>query len=543
MATGHGYGVCVSERSGETEDPIIADLVVALNAGQIKTGAPVRGERTAKYNRLLQIEEELGDAARYPGAHFPGDQRRAAARDRRRPRPLVAVAGSTTWPRRCARSRQRRRAARPRPPRAATARARRDRDRAAAADPGRRRRVGRSGWTANLLQVGGRSIDLDAVSSIVVLGAGKASFALVAALEELLGDRIRRGLLVVRRRRRRRSLSRIEVVDADHPVPSEPASRAGRRLVELADRCGPGDLVHHRVHRRVVGAGLPAARRRLVRGEAGSCTSCCSTAARRSRRSTRSASTSRRSRAAGWRRGWPARRSSTSPSPTWSATRSTCSATRPSRTPPTRRAAIAVLDRYGLWDAGVAGDPPAPGERRAPSRRRWPASTSPPVVLVTGVDRGRADGRRGSGELGRTPVLLGARARGRRAVPRASCWCRSARESSLHGRPFARGLGAGRRGRRGDRLDPPIGAGDRGRLAAGPTRRSRSAFAQRSCSDEPRSPAVFIDSDGSDGGTAAAGGCVDSTTVAPRSPSSASTSTTRCCATTRPRRSTASATS
>ena len=54
----------VSERSGETEDPIIADLVVALNAGQIKTGAPVRGERTAKYNRLIQIEEELGDDRR-----------------------------------------------------------------------------------------------------------------------------------------------------------------------------------------------------------------------------------------------------------------------------------------------------------------------------------------------------------------------------------------------------------------------------------------------------------------------------------------------
>ena len=71
MAISHGYGVCVSERSGETEDPIIADLVVALNAGQIKTGAPVRGERTAKYNRLLQIEEELGTAAAYPGHRFP----------------------------------------------------------------------------------------------------------------------------------------------------------------------------------------------------------------------------------------------------------------------------------------------------------------------------------------------------------------------------------------------------------------------------------------------------------------------------------------
>jgi enolase len=65
-----GWSVVVSERSGETEDPFISDLVVALNAGQIKTGAPVRGERTAKYNRLLQIEEELGDAAVYAGRSY-----------------------------------------------------------------------------------------------------------------------------------------------------------------------------------------------------------------------------------------------------------------------------------------------------------------------------------------------------------------------------------------------------------------------------------------------------------------------------------------
>lgn len=65
-----GWSVVVSERSGETEDPFIADLVVALNTGQIKTGAPVRGERTAKYNRLLQIEEELGSAAVYAGRSF-----------------------------------------------------------------------------------------------------------------------------------------------------------------------------------------------------------------------------------------------------------------------------------------------------------------------------------------------------------------------------------------------------------------------------------------------------------------------------------------
>jgi enolase len=65
IAFKHGYAVQVSERSGETEDDIISDLTVALNAGQIKTGAPVRGERTSKYNRLIRIEEELGDRAVY----------------------------------------------------------------------------------------------------------------------------------------------------------------------------------------------------------------------------------------------------------------------------------------------------------------------------------------------------------------------------------------------------------------------------------------------------------------------------------------------
>ncbi len=70
VAFRHRYGVQVSERSGETEDAIIADLAVALNAGQIKTGAPTRGERTSKYNQLLRIEEELGDQATYAGRCF-----------------------------------------------------------------------------------------------------------------------------------------------------------------------------------------------------------------------------------------------------------------------------------------------------------------------------------------------------------------------------------------------------------------------------------------------------------------------------------------
>ena len=67
MAERAGYTAVISHRSGETEDTTISDLVVAVNAGQIKTGAPARSERVAKYNQLLRIEEELGDMAEYRG--------------------------------------------------------------------------------------------------------------------------------------------------------------------------------------------------------------------------------------------------------------------------------------------------------------------------------------------------------------------------------------------------------------------------------------------------------------------------------------------
>jgi enolase len=78
LAHKSGYTTMVSHRSGETEDATISDLSVAMNAGQIKTGAPARGERVAKYNQLLRIEEALGDSAFYPG--------RAAFNPRVRPR-------------------------------------------------------------------------------------------------------------------------------------------------------------------------------------------------------------------------------------------------------------------------------------------------------------------------------------------------------------------------------------------------------------------------------------------------------------------------
>ena len=67
LAHKNHYTAVMSHRSGETEDTTIADLAVAWNTAQIKTGAPCRSDRVAKYNRLLRIEEELGKAAEYPG--------------------------------------------------------------------------------------------------------------------------------------------------------------------------------------------------------------------------------------------------------------------------------------------------------------------------------------------------------------------------------------------------------------------------------------------------------------------------------------------
>ncbi|MBV8195478.1 MAG: phosphopyruvate hydratase [Candidatus Dormibacteraeota bacterium] len=85
LAAAHGYASVISHRSGETEDSTIADLAVAVNAGQIKTGAPSRSERVAKYNRLLRIEAELGAAGRFAGAQ--------AFRRAQRARPRAAVVG------------------------------------------------------------------------------------------------------------------------------------------------------------------------------------------------------------------------------------------------------------------------------------------------------------------------------------------------------------------------------------------------------------------------------------------------------------------
>ncbi|HAL91195.1 MAG TPA: phosphopyruvate hydratase, partial [Erythrobacter sp.] len=72
IANRAGYTAVMSHRSGETEDATIADLAVATNCGQIKTGSLARSDRLAKYNQLIRIEEELGDSAAYAGRHCFG---------------------------------------------------------------------------------------------------------------------------------------------------------------------------------------------------------------------------------------------------------------------------------------------------------------------------------------------------------------------------------------------------------------------------------------------------------------------------------------
>ena len=115
LATAHNYSSVISHRSGETEDTSIADLAVAVNAGQIKTGAPSRSERVAKYNRLLRIEHELGDAARYAGSRAVLPHRSAAGLTMtRRVDPSTSTAQSGARPRGHRRRRRPGRAAEPR---------------------------------------------------------------------------------------------------------------------------------------------------------------------------------------------------------------------------------------------------------------------------------------------------------------------------------------------------------------------------------------------------------------------------------------------
>ena len=217
LAHRSGYTVVVSERSGETEDPIIADLAVALNAGQIKTGAPVRGERTAKYNRLIRIEEELGAAGRLPRRRLRGrrsrrdrrhagrrsDRRRGRARRRGCPAPRARRCGSPA----------------PGSRRATSAAATEEAVALATAAIGRRARL-----PAPPTAPGDRRRRRQG-------DAGDRRRARAASRGP---DRRRRGRRP--RRRGRDALERIEVLVADHPLPERALGRgAPARLIELAD--------------------------------------------------------------------------------------------------------------------------------------------------------------------------------------------------------------------------------------------------------------------------------------------------------------------
>ena len=244
----NGYGVCVSERSGETEDPLIADLVVALNAGQIKTGSPVRGERTAKYNRLFQIEECLGRAgrvrrARLAPAHLTGAVSAGPAERRRGPgrRPasgradVAARARFTNHAQLTGHGRTELRADALAIAAAALA----------AADPAANlRRILRLQGDRLVVTPPGedpRGFDLRG-RRIFVVGAGKATMGMAAVLDEILGGRIAAGVVVVKRGQAL-PLEHIDVLEAAHPVPDESSLAGGLRLLEIAAAAGPDDLL------------------------------------------------------------------------------------------------------------------------------------------------------------------------------------------------------------------------------------------------------------------------------------------------------------
>jgi glycerate 2-kinase len=372
-----------------------------------------------------------------------------------------------------------------------------------AADPAAavRRQVRLDG---NRLRVGGRSIDLDAVASIVVLGAGKASLGVVAALEELLGDRIREGLLVVRDRADS-VLSRVEVVQTDHPVPSEASVAAGRRLVELADRCGPGDLVitaftggssalaclppdgvsmlaKRQLHELLLDCGASIAEVNTVRKHV--------SALKGGRLAARLAGATILNL--------------TVSDVVGDSVDLLCDPTVQDTSDV--QSAIRVLDRYGLWEqvSAEVRRHLASDAAVSPSLSSIDITT---VVLVTGdvvAEQMAARVR----ELGGEPVLLGARLEGD-AQCLGSLLGALGRESAVRGRPFPPGsvlIAAGGEATvsvRRSALDP-VGEG-------GPNQEVAIGFA-RGVQGEPTVAAVFVDSDGSDGGTAAAGGCVDGAT-------------------------------
>ncbi len=357
------------------------------------------------------------------------------------------------------------------------------------------------------LRAGDRCFDLDAARSVVLLGAGKASVAIAAALERKLGERISGGLLV-RRRGTSHGLTRIEVVDADHPVPSAASLKAARRLVDLADALGPDDLVitaftggssalaclppegvpfaaKQRLHSMLLDSGASVAEVNAVR---------------------KHVSAIKGGRLA-HRLGGAAILNFTVSDVVGDRADLLCDPTVQDTT--SAADAVAVLERYDLWSEA------APEVRRhllshqaeSPSLLGRDITT---IVLVVGTDvvenmeeRARA--------LGWQPVSLGSSIEGEAASVGAFLGSLAA-ESSSGGGPFAPGsvlLAAGGEATVSIRRSGGMAVGH-----GGPNQEAALAFGRAAERGETAVAGVFLDSDGSDGGTDAAGGCGDSSTAA-----------------------------
>jgi glycerate 2-kinase len=372
-----------------------------------------------------------------------------------------------------------------------------------AADPGLAvdRLVGLDGA---LLRAGGRQFDLDQARSVVLLGAGKASLAIATALERKLGDRIDDGL-IVSHQPVKHELRRVEVIEADHPVPSEASVEAARRLNALAEHLGPGDLLitaftggssalaclppdgvpfaaKRHMHALLLDSGASVAEINAVRKHV--------SAIKGGRLAARATGAVILNLTVSDVVGDPVdllcdpvvQDTSTTP------------------------AAIATLRRYDLWSevSPTIRNHLHSEQSESPSLADRDITT---VVLIAGagVLSGMEDCVRA---LGWRPTVLGSQIEGE-AASLGGFLGTLAAESSSRGRPFAPGtvlVAAGGEATVTVRRPTTTAVG-------GPNQELAVAFARAAGRSAATVAGAFVDSDGSDGGTEAAGGCVDSTTA------------------------------
>jgi glycerate-2-kinase len=361
------------------------------------------------------------------------------------------------------------------------------------------------------LAADGHHFDLSRLRSVLILGAGKASAPIAAAMEVMLGDRLAGGLVVSRREAigpAGEDLHRVEIVEADHPVPSLASLAAGRRLMSAAAAAGPNDLVitaftggssalaclpptgvsfaaKQRLHELLLDSGAPIAEVNAVR---------------------KHVSALKGGRLAAAMNGATLLNLTLSDVPHDSVDL-LCDPVVQDTTD--TAGAVAVLERYHLWqDVGpevrhhlssaLAESPDLDGRASITN-----------VLLVSGRDVAAAMAARVRA-LGWEPILLGSTFEGEAEqigkLLGAFAW-----ESSVYGQPFPPGsvlIGAG--GEATVRLQQ---AGPRSVGVGGPNQELAISFARAIAHGPAAVAGVFVDSDGSDGGTDAAGGCVDSMTA------------------------------